>query len=166
MEQVPEQQQPPQQQQQQQQQESEAGTTAGVPVQSAQENITTASQQQQQQQQEQQQQSDPINDTSSLQQLPQHNGISLPVHQPADPNGMDMGLGLGQLDVNGFVLPQQHMGFPTGTNGITFSDPSLLLMASQQLAMGGIAPQPMNTNGTGNGISAGKLATLRTSLQS
>ncbi|KAI1854506.1 hypothetical protein JX266_000624 [Neoarthrinium moseri] len=76
-----------------------------------------------------------------------------------DPNGMGMGLAMGQLDSNGFMMPNQGMDFsalPHGANGMAFPDPSLMMMAGQQMGIPPLPPQP--TNGTSNGITADEIA--------
>lgn len=101
------------------------------------------------------------NGTAQLHQLPvdaSNNGMSLPDQQPTDPNGMGMGLGLPQFDPNGFILPPQDMSFAAGTNGMAFADPSLMMMAGQQMAMANLPPQTMNGNGNENGITADEIA--------
>ncbi|KAK9423508.1 hypothetical protein SUNI508_03989 [Seiridium unicorne] len=129
-----------------QQQEGEAGGANAVPEQSAQENGAAAVEQH------------PGQDSGvfTLQQLPQDNHMSLPGHQTTDPNGLNSGLGLGHLEANGFMMPTQDVSFAAGTNGMAFPDPSLMMMAGQQLAMGGIPPPPLN--GDSNGISADEIA--------
>lgn len=101
------------------------------------------------------------NGTAQLHQMPvdgSNNGMSLPDQHPTDPNGMGMGLGLPQFDPNGFILPPQDMSFAAGANGMAFPDPSLMMMAGQQMAMANLPPQTLNGNGNENGITAGKWA--------
>lgn len=130
----------------QQPQANDNDGTAAVPEQSARHDDTNS----------QEQQSVQDNNTPAFaQSLQQNNGISLPQPQSNDPNGVNLGLGLGHFDPNGLILPTQGMNFGAGTNGMVFPDPSMMMLAaSQPLAMGNISAEP--TNGAGNGISAGE----------
>jgi hypothetical protein len=72
-----------------------------------------------------------------------------------DPNGINSAFGLGHLDANNFMMPPQDMNFSAGTDGMAFPDPSLMMMANQQLTMGG-GLELQSLNGNSNAISAGK----------